>query len=287
MDKYKGREQRLYDELTIKYLGSMRGVVGNKRLAPRQCRICLQMGHMGNECSNRVPGFRARAMPKMEVDTTEPPPEPPYSGSVFGRLLSMDLTQNDDEEMPQAPPVDTSASASADIPEAITTKQLSNNSAGSTALTTKQLSNNTAGSTALTWLDPNGFEASGTKEGELESPLKENEEQGPSAAEDFLEKDTIDPSLEEAIHNNNHGELESLNEHSELESQNAVETNPQEEASSSSSRKEEKIKKILWVRPGPKAMQQRNVKICCLPPKRAPKLDHLIRNAQWNKGERF
>ena len=38
MVKYKGREQNLYNELTTKYEGSIKGVVDNKKLAPMQCR---------------------------------------------------------------------------------------------------------------------------------------------------------------------------------------------------------------------------------------------------------
>ena len=118
-------------------------------------------------------------MPKMEVDITVPPPEPPYSDTIFGRLLIMarDLT-TDDEDMSQAPPADISASASANIHEAEPPVELESSGA---------------------IVETNMISAT-------------NEAQGPSEAEEFLENDPTDHDLEEAIiHNNNmNSELESL-----------------------------------------------------------------------------
>jgi hypothetical protein len=113
MFKYKGKEHLLYEEMRIKYEGAVKGVVDNRQLAPMQCRICLQMGHMGNECPTRKPGYRAHEMPKKELDTDEPAPQPQTSsGSIFGKLLSLVEDSDAEDSGVKAEPVDTTAAAS-------------------------------------------------------------------------------------------------------------------------------------------------------------------------------
>jgi len=118
MRKYKGKEHLLYEEMRIKYEGAVKGVVDNRQLAPMQCRICLQIGHMGNECPTRKPGYRAQEMPKKELDTDEPAPQPQtFSGSIFGKLLSLVEDEDADDSGVLAEPVDTTAAAASSAEE--------------------------------------------------------------------------------------------------------------------------------------------------------------------------
>ena len=272
--KYKGREHELHEELRVKYEGCLKGKFDNKKLAPMQCRLCLQMGHLGNECPNRRAGYRALEMPKQELNEDDPPPQPPaqYSDSIFGKILSLAVTIYD-EDMPQAEAVDTTEAASSGIqpPEESEGLELSASNEESKGLDLFSADD------PLAEFFAEGSEGEGISQGKVPGNVPgtapgnvPGQGSGSGQVRGIGTTAWIGPC--ESTEKSPDRGLEPQSDHSSPDT-------------TSGKRRKDVTRKILLVRPAPRPVQRPQRVICRLPPKREPRFDELIRNAPWHRGK--